>query len=59
MIANLNNSFQNALSKLLSLSLTMYFGNPWSLNTSLKNNYATCEALYSKEMVKKCVNLVN
>jgi hypothetical protein len=56
---NLNNSYQNASRNLLCLSLTMYFNNPWSLNTSLENKYATCAALYYEGMVNTCANLVN
>jgi hypothetical protein len=59
MQTNLNNSSQNAPRNLLSLSLTMYFDNPWSLNTYLKNNHATCAMLYYEDMENKCANLVN
>jgi hypothetical protein len=59
MSTNLNNSYQNALRNMLSLSLTMYFDNLWSLNTSLKNNFATCATLYYEDMEKKFANLVN
>jgi hypothetical protein len=44
---------------LLSLSLIMVLGRPCSLNTSLKNNSATCAALKSVAMEKKCANFVN
>jgi hypothetical protein len=55
----LNNSCQKVLMNRLSLSLTMVLGKPCSLKTSLKNNYATCAALKSVAMEKKCANLVN
>jgi hypothetical protein len=57
--ANLNNSCQNALRNMMSLSLIIYLDNPWSLNTSLKKNYVTFFALYSEDMENKCANLVN
>ena len=53
------NSCQNVLMNLLSLSLMMVLGRPCSLNTSLKNNSATCVALKSVAMGKKCENFVN
>jgi hypothetical protein len=43
----------------LSLSLTMVLGKPCSLKISLKNKSATCVALKSVAMEKKCANLVN
>jgi hypothetical protein len=58
-LTNLNNSCQNILMNLLSLSLIMVLGRPCSLNTSLKNNSATCVALKSVAMEKKCENFVN
>lgn len=36
---------QNALINLPAWSLTIFLDNPWSLNTSLKNNSTTCVAL--------------
>jgi hypothetical protein len=56
---NLNNSCQKVLMNRLSLSLTMVLGNPCSLKTSLKKKSATCVALKSVAMEKKCANLVN
>jgi hypothetical protein len=44
---------------LLSLSLMMVLGRPCSLNTSLKNNLATCATLKSVAMGKKCEKFVN
>jgi hypothetical protein len=44
---------------LLSLSPMMVLGRLCSLNTSLKNNLATCAALKSVAMGKKCANFVN
>jgi hypothetical protein len=44
---------------LLSLSLIKVLGRPCSLNTSLKNNSATCVALKSMAMGKKCANFIN
>jgi hypothetical protein len=55
----MNNSYQNVLMNLLSLSLIMVLGRPCNLNTSLKNNSATCAALKSMAMEKKCANFVN
>jgi hypothetical protein len=43
---------------LLSLSLMMVLGSPCSLNTSLKNNSATCVALKFVAMGKKCANFL-
>jgi hypothetical protein len=57
--SNLKKSCQNALRNLLSLSLTMYFDNPWSLNTSLKNNSAIGFSLYYEDMEKKCEKFFN
>jgi hypothetical protein len=56
---NLNNSCQKVLINRLSLSLTMVLGKPCSLKISLKNKSATCVALKSLAMEKKCANLVN
>jgi hypothetical protein len=44
---------------LLSLSLIIVFGRPCNLKTSLKNSLATCVALKSVAMEKKCANFVN
>jgi hypothetical protein len=59
MPSNLNNSYQNALRNVFSLSLKIYFKNPWILNTSLKNNFTTYATLFSKDMQNKFLNLVN
>ena len=56
---NLNNSCQNVLMNLLSLSLIMVFGMPCNLKTSLKNSLATCVVLKSMAMEKKCANFIN
>jgi hypothetical protein len=55
----MNNSCQNVLMNLLSLSLIMVLGRQCNLNTSLKNNSATYVALKSVAMEKKCANFVN
>jgi hypothetical protein len=44
---------------LLSLSLMMVLGRLCSLNTSLKNNSATCATMKSVAMGKKCARFVN
>jgi hypothetical protein len=54
-----NNSCQKVLINLLSLSLTMVLGRPCNLKISLKNSSATCVALKSVAMAKKCANFVN
>jgi hypothetical protein len=56
---NLNNFCQKVLMNLLSLSLKMVLGKPCNLKTSMKNKFATCVALKSVAMEKKCANLVN
>jgi hypothetical protein len=56
---NLNNSCQKVLINRPSLSLTMVLGKPCSLKISLRNKSATCVALKSLAMEKKCANLVN
>jgi hypothetical protein len=56
---NLNSSCQNVLMNLLSLSPTMVLGRPCNLKISLKNSSATCAALKSVAMEKKCANFVN
>jgi hypothetical protein len=56
---NQNNCFRKVLINLLSLSLKMVLGRPCNLKISLKNSLATCVALKSVAMVKKCANFVN
>jgi hypothetical protein len=57
--SNLKKSCENTLRNLLSRSLTMYFNNPWSLNTFLKNNSAIGFFMYYEDMEKKCEKFVN
>jgi hypothetical protein len=57
---NLPSLYQHALRNFLSQSLSIYLGNPWSINTSLKKkNYVVHGASYSDGIMNKDTKLVH